>query len=676
MKKILLISILFSFASIADDTVYVYGTLIPKKAYDDSGNSLSMRSGQDIDNARSFQIEDLIKTIPNINYSQGSSNTRYFQIRGIGERASYEGMPNHSVGIVIDDIDYSGIAGVSSLRDISQVEVYRGPQATRLGPSALAGMIHMSSLEPSKKFKGQAFFNYGNYRLIEEGVGASFPVSQNFQGALSLSKKDSDGYMNNNFLNRKDTNGKDEFTTKAKLLGRINGFKLKLNLHYFNLNNGYDAFTQSNNRITTSDKPGQDDQRTLAQALRVEKILGGDWKSISIFTHIKSKIFYSYDEDWGNNIQWNALPGYNANYDYNIEFPKIKEDLSIDQRLVKAQKLVLGLYGKLSHESFGEVAYKNEAVRKNIRGNFKTKELSLYFENESDLSDNISLDYGARIASRSAIYNDSLGNNFSPDEFMYGGKISLNYHINKESKLYGKLSKGFKAGGFNTQSDVPMDRKEFKQEKLYSLEIGNQNNFKHLNLSTNLSTFFMYREDIQVKTSFQDDPSDPSSYTFYNDNATDGYNYGLELEGRWNGVEGLELLSSLGLLKTEYGNYSYASKSLKDRDMPHAPEYQFNLSSTYRLDNGFYFGGNVFMSDNFYFSNSHSEKSRAYQLVDIKAGYKIKRFSISIWSKNIFNEDYSTRGFFFANRPPDWNDERYTQRGVPRTYGVSLRYTF
>lgn len=679
MKKHLLLSTIMSLALSASasdtETIYVYGSLVNKDLYDDS-NSLSIKTEEDFSNHQSEHMEDLIKAIPNVNISMGNSRGKYFQVRGIGERAAYEGMPNHSVGFVLDDIDYSGISGVSGLNGISQVEVYKGPQATRLGPSALAGMVHMTSIEPSKDFQGKASATVGNFNTFEEAISISGPLSKKYQASLSVSKRDSDGHMSNTYLNREDTNGHDEFGLKAKILGLYDGLKAKLTLHFFELNNGYDAFTQNNSNRTTSDKPGRDDQQTIAQALRLEKNLKNNWMSYSILTHSNTKIHYSYDEDWGNDVQWNALPGYNADYDYDIAFPRTREDFSIDQRFVKDNKLVLGIYAKYSDEKFQEIGTNNEAIRKNIRGEFDTKNIALYFENESPLKDKFSLSYGLRVENRDAEYSDTLNNKFNPNETMVGGKISLNYKKSDTELTYLKLSRGYKAGGFNTQSGVPVERKEFKQESLYSLELGNKKLWDSYNLETKASIFVMYREDVQVKTSFQDDPMDPSSYTFYNDNATDGYNYGAEFEFDWMATTRLDITSSLALLESKYGSYSYGATNLKNREMPHAPEYQFNAMAKYSFDSGIYMSTNLFMSDDFYFSNSHSEKSNAHQLVDIKLGYKKKSFDISFWSKNIFNEYYAQRGFYFSNMPPAWAEERYTQRGTPRTYGVSLKYKF
>jgi len=674
MKKTLLLSLISS-AVIGQETIYVYGDLVKKDVYDDS-NSLSVKSSDDFSNHQSTHFEDLATAIPNLNITMGNSRARFLQVRGIGERSSYEGMPNHSVGFVLDDIDYSGISAISSLNGISQVEVYKGPQATRLGPSALAGMVHMTSIEPSKKFKGDVNFTYGNFNTFEEGVNLSGPISKKISGAISLSKRDSDGHMSNTYLNREDTNGHDEFGIKAKLQGMFSGLKAKLTLHFFDMNNGYDAFTQDNSDKTQSDKPGRDDQNTFSQALRLEKKFSNNWESISILTHNKTKLYYSYDEDWGNDTYWNSLAGYNANYNYDIAFPKIREDISIDQRFVRDNNFVVGVYAKKSNESFQEIGYKDDALRKNIRGNYDTTNIAVYLENTKDISQKYFIGYGARIENRQADYSDSLENRFDPNETMFGGKVSLNYKKSQNSLSYIKLSKGYKAGGFNTQSGVPTERRKFDEEKLYSLEIGNKKLWSELGLETKVSGFVMYREDIQVKTSFQDDPMDPSSYTFYNDNATDGYNFGLEVEADWMATNRLDIVSSLGLLETKYGDYSYGSKNLKNREMPHAPEYQFNLMVKYSFDAGVYASSNLFMSDDFYFSNSHNQESSSHQVVDVKIGYSKKSFDIALWSKNIFNEFHAQRGFFFANMPPVWKDERYTQRGAPRTYGMSLKYKF
>jgi hypothetical protein len=46
------------------------------------------------------------------------------------------------------------------------------------------------------------------------------------------------------------------------------------------------------------------------------------------------------------------------------------------------------------------------------------------------------------------------------------------------------------------------------------------------------------------------------------------------------------------------------------------------------------------------------------------------------WGRNIFDEHYTVRGFFFGNEPPLWEDKLYTNAGEPRQVGLTLRYEF
>src|SRR5579862_310941 len=93
-------------------------------------------------------FEDVIGLVPNLNWAGDTARPRYFQIRGIGELDQYQGAPNPSVGFLIDDIDFSGLGTAATLFDIDQVEVLRGPQPTRYGANALAGLIYLRSAEP------------------------------------------------------------------------------------------------------------------------------------------------------------------------------------------------------------------------------------------------------------------------------------------------------------------------------------------------------------------------------------------------------------------------------------------------------------------------------------------------------------------------------------------------
>ena len=94
-------------------------------------SSITVLNEETIRAATLQHFEELISLVPNMNYSGDGGRARYFQMRGIGELEQYEGAPNPSVGFIVDDIDLSGVGGISNLFDIRHVEVLRGPHATR-----------------------------------------------------------------------------------------------------------------------------------------------------------------------------------------------------------------------------------------------------------------------------------------------------------------------------------------------------------------------------------------------------------------------------------------------------------------------------------------------------------------------------------------------------------------
>lgn len=661
----------------SDDAIYIYG-LFEKKEYYSDANSTSLKTAKDFSQEQSTDMSESFKSVPNLNMANGSSRSNFFQIRGIGERSAYEGISNYSVGLMVDEIDYTGVSGTTNLNGIKQLEVYKGPQATRFGPSAMAGMIHLKSQDPTQESKFKTYLSYESFNTWEESISYSGMLNPSTGLTLSLSKRDSDGFMENEYLKRNDTNGQDELNIRASLVKDFIDSTLTFGLHYFDKANGYDAFVQDNGHTTRSDKPGKDKSETLGQYLKYEKDLSVNSTSTTILTHFKNNSYYSYDEDWGNNPYWNTIPGWNADYDYNIEFPRKREDFTLDQRL-SSKSSTIGVYLKSSNEDFKEIGYEDSAVRKSIDGEVDTKLVSIYAEQTKDLSKTVEINYGGRIEYRNVEFEaqeSGIKSKLSPEDLMYGLNITLSKKGLLGDLAYLKLSKGYKPGGINAQSAVPDTRKEFRPEDLYSFELGQKYHLKEKGISLSSSLFFMYRNNAQVKTSFQDDPMDPSSFSFYTDNAASGFNYGAEIEAALTKTYGLSISSGLGLLGTRYGDYNIGTRDLDGRQMPHAPNYQVNLNLNYKYKNGMYWDINFYASDDFYFSNSHDLKSTAYQLVDTKVGYRYKSLDISIWCKNIFDETYSLRGYYFANMPPAWQDDLYTQKEAPRSYGISASYEF
>ena len=159
-------------------------------------------------------FENLSYLVPNLNFAASDSRARHFQIRGIGERSGYERTPNSAVGFLIDDIDFSGQGGIATTFDVEQIEVHRGPQGSRIGSNALAGLIYIKTKEPTKEFEGVGEMTSGTYGTINTGVAFGGPsaINQDLTYRLVLRKDYSDGFRKNLFSGKSNTSKKDEST--------------------------------------------------------------------------------------------------------------------------------------------------------------------------------------------------------------------------------------------------------------------------------------------------------------------------------------------------------------------------------------------------------------------------------------------------------------------------------
>jgi len=162
---VFLISTLISFFSIAVfsdpiEEIVVKGSWRQTSAAQEDSSVIFLSS--DAIKAQSMKhFEQLSFLVPNLNFAASDSRARYFQIRGIGERSGYQGTPNSSVGFLIDDIDYSGQGGIATTFDVDQIEVYRGPQGSRIGANALAGLIYIQTKDPTDTFEGTSEVTIG-----------------------------------------------------------------------------------------------------------------------------------------------------------------------------------------------------------------------------------------------------------------------------------------------------------------------------------------------------------------------------------------------------------------------------------------------------------------------------------------------------------------------------------
>jgi iron complex outermembrane receptor protein len=627
---------------------------------------------------------DVVGLVPNLNWSGGTSRPRYFQLRGIGELEQYQGAPNPSVGLLIDDIDFSGVGMPATTFDVDQIEVLRGPQGTRHGANALAGLIKIKTNDPRVEPELATELVAGGDGLLGAGLAAGGALGRRgeesadaWRVAAQLAR--SDGFRRNTYLGRDDTNGRDETTLRGKLrLGLADGWTADVSSMYVSLDNGFDAFSPDNRLRTLTDQPGRDAQRSVGASLKLEGDIGRATLG-STTSYANSDIVYSFDGDWGNEPYW----GIYAPYQYFSHYDRQRGTLGQDLRLTSTATArgegtgwLAGVYAlRMNEDNLQRDYFETSLVRPPLKSDYEATNLAAYGELEWRVAAGVTASTGLRVESRSSDYHDSDGADFSPTNTMVGGHLSVTGEMESGSTWYATLGRGYKAGGFNLGEFVPPGLLEFDPEYLWNLETGLHLWNAARTLQADVSVFYMWREDQQVASSYQLDPGDPLSYVFFTDNAARGRNYGLEASLSWSVRPSLLVSATLGLLESEYLDYQFGDRNLDGREQASAPPYQYSLSAEWTHDRGWMARADVLGCAPFYFDTSNDQRSSAYTLVNLKAGYESGRWSVYAWGRNVFDEKYAVRGFYFGLEPPDFADKLYIQRGDPRIAGVTFTWS-
>lgn len=664
-------------------------------------SSITVIDAQQIQDENAQHFEDVMNSIANFNWSGGSSRPKYFQIRGVGEQEQYQGAPNSSVGYIVDDIDLSGIGMVSSMYDLQQVEVLRGPQGTRYGANALAGLIYLKSNDPTDVFEHGAEVSLGNDDLQTFSGFSSGPLSDSGKllYRVALQQHQQNGYRDNLYLNKEDTNGRDEFTGRAKLRWyATDDLQLDLTLLHADFDNGYDVWSLTNDPTNTlSDQPGVDSQRTTGAGFKATYSGAEQFELTSLTSFANTDHHYSYDGDWANSEYWaskqceeggNVSP---CQYDYFWDKTGQRKTLSQEFRLSSTDQgrifadstdWLIGVYAMNLKEDNQLYSEYNTWPDEVLDSQYEATNYALFGQLDTDLGADYALSVGLRVERRNSHYSDTNNDNFDPSETMWGGHIALSKVLNESHNIYARVARGYKAGGFNMTLPVELnDKKEFDTETLYNYEIGLKSHWFEGLIDTNFALFYMDRQDQQVAAS-QQDPNKPQRFILYTENAGSSNNYGAELDATWYATDNLQFYSSLGWLQTAYGNYQYQDKygtdvDLTGRDLAHSPHLTYSLGGTYRANSGWFANLNMSGKSEFYYSDSNDSRSEPYTVVNARLGYEASAWSAYLWGRNLFDEEYGVRGFYFGNEPDNgWAEKQYIRYGDPRQIGVTLNVKF
>lgn len=635
---------------------------------------------------------DLVDQIPNLTFTGGTSRPRYLQIRGIGENSQYEGeTPDSSVRFLVDDLDFTGLGTVANTFDLQQVEVLRGPQAGAFGANAAGGLVRLVTNAPTPYWTGQLEGSVGEDGLREGGFALGGPLlaakPSDLMGRLAVHQHLSNGFRRNVTLGR-DTNERDEFSARLRLtLGAIPQWRWDATVLFSDVSNGFDEFALDNNGSRTfSDQPGRDEQESIAGSVRgtYSGLAGVRLTTVTSGTWVDS--VYSYDDDW-------TAASYQGFSDLRRDRSVFSEELRLDSAVTRnalgwIDRWTLGAYYAETDE---ESAYTDEDPG-NVRGlrtNYDAKHAALFGQAGHDLNASTRLIVGLR-AERIDVAGDGTRTrlrktrgtydpvaHFEPafDDTLLGGKITLEHDLTPRHLAFASITRGYKGGGVNIDARInpPADPLTYATEDLWNYEAGVRGHWLEQRLVGEFTAFYLQRRHTQVR----DSAGFGGSYRFFTANANDAYVYGFEAAASLALTDAWSVRGSLSQLESALDRFTLNNGSNGGgRRLANTPRTGYTLATRYRATTGWFGQVELVGRSEQFDSNNQNEARSAFDVVNASLGYAWRAWTFTLWGRNVFDDRYEKRVFFFGNEGPNYIPTRYETRADPKQFGVTASYRF
>lgn len=162
--------------------------------------SITAISGQALEDRKIEGASDLQGAVPNLSVVAApvSGLIAATSIRGLGS-----GQPSiwadPGVGIYVDGVFVGKNQGsLLDMVDLERVEVLRGPQGTLFGRNTTGGAVNFVTRQPSGEFSGNVGFEVGNYGRRVEKVSIDLPkIDNTLSLTIAARKEKQDGWLAN-----------------------------------------------------------------------------------------------------------------------------------------------------------------------------------------------------------------------------------------------------------------------------------------------------------------------------------------------------------------------------------------------------------------------------------------------------------------------------------------------
>ncbi|MEQ5806024.1 TonB-dependent receptor [Alteromonas sp. NFXS44] len=715
--------------------------------------AMNILTSKDIEKAGVTDLNGLTRLAPDVQITNDTVFTR-IAIRGIGTNSNDE-TQDQSLTIAIDG-EYLNrpISLNASLFDIERVEVLRGPQGTLYGRNATGGAINIHARRPGDEFGGNASLTVGNFGQKTFEAGVDIPVNDTTAIRVAGLRAKNDGYTYHPNIDQRSndqnvTSGRISITSmptaNLSLYGAVELVDVDQTSNvsaHVNVNeegnradetgpdfadgcsgsgwqeiapelDGIQCIPVNTDYLSQIDRDNYDAPATGVGTFESSQIAARGRVTYYLDNlELSYRVGYRDSESSGQTPLAPAYMFYNNNLDSESLSQEIRLNSETEGGIIwqtglflfdESQFVSRGLYTPYAGESGSYITYF-------YRPFVDAKSYAAFGQAEIPFSDKWTAIVGVRwTKDQKDAQFDNFGFQFNSgsapltegaptvldleaDASKFTWTAGLNYQQNSDSLYYGKISTGFKAGGFDSVGS-------YAPETVTAYEVGSKNRYASGRYTLNLSAFYYDYKDLQV-TALID--SSTGAQTF---NAGKAEIYGLESQFTAYVTESGRLTLNANYLHSQYKSLlasvpvqclgcdlngvgdltpdpdNVVQPDLGGNDTPQAPKWVVSAAydQIWDLSGGATLTGSVYFryKDSYYTNifNFNDGQQDAFTQTDLSLEYANADGDLRIqaYVRNLENE----RPVTFSGYTSAASDDIYAWNfGAPRTYGVKLSYDF
>lgn len=276
-------------------------------------------------------------------------------------------------------------------------------------------------------------------------------------------------------------------------------------------------------------------------------------------------------------------------------------------------------------------------------------------------------------------------------------EFKISYQLLPRLYIGAVVSKGYKSGGYNTQmfSDIlqqammenakpsmgggqgggdkpsydPDKVMAYKPETSWNYEFDLEAQFPSIGLNLELSAFYLRCRNQQM-TVFPDENSTGRMMS----NAGKTRSCGVEISAVYSPVDRLRIAASYGFADADFVEFNDGRFDYAGNHVPYAPQNTLFASASYRIDTPWKSLQSVEPTvtcrgaGRIYWNEANTLSQPFYAQLGASVTCRTPHFDLDLWAENLTDTRFST--FYFESV-----GHQFLQRGNPRRFGVTLRFT-